>query len=83
MVQFLSIQIPRWHGRSHLPGGLNAGVDAIAGANVEWSEHKDRNQWEETGELLDRLGVFFRSREAILGDHPKLKWLLGWSHYLR
>ncbi|HRH72323.1 MAG TPA: hypothetical protein PLM62_04480 [Zoogloea sp.] len=48
-----------------------------------WSEHKDRDQWEETGELLDRLGVFFRSREAILGDHPKLKWLLGWSHYLR
>ena len=49
----------------------------------EWSEHKDRDQWEETGKLLDRLGAFFRSRDAVLADHPKLKWLLGWSYYLR
>jgi hypothetical protein len=29
------------------------------------------------------LGGYFKDRKPLLEEHPKLAWLLTWSHYLR
>jgi hypothetical protein len=48
-----------------------------------WTPHDDRDQWEETGELIEALAGYFKDRQALLAEHPNLAWLLGWSNYLR
>ena len=48
-----------------------------------WTPHKDRDQWEETGELIEALAVYFKALEGRLEGRPKLAWLLRGSHYLR
>ena len=48
-----------------------------------WTPHDNRDQWEETGGLIEALAGYFKDREGLLEGQPKLAWLLRWSHYLR
>jgi hypothetical protein len=48
-----------------------------------YAPHEERDQWEETGELIETLSGFFKDRKNLLENEPKLRWLLNVSYYLR